>query len=112
MKILLIQPECQTGVIGFRLAAMPEPLALEILAASVPDHEVRILDLRGLFNQCSFLSIRLFELGDLRRQLVELFLKSRNLFGLLSLCAVHGNRRRHSHYDKRLLHGFYFSTFR
>ncbi len=46
MKILLIQPECQTGVIGFRLAAMPEPLALEILAASVPDHEVRILDLR------------------------------------------------------------------
>jgi radical SAM superfamily enzyme YgiQ (UPF0313 family) len=46
VKILLIQPECQTEVIGFRLAAMPEPLALEILAASVPDHEVRILDMR------------------------------------------------------------------
>jgi radical SAM superfamily enzyme YgiQ (UPF0313 family) len=46
VKILLIQPECQTGVIGFRLAAMPEPLALEMLAASVPDDEVRILDLR------------------------------------------------------------------
>ncbi len=46
MKILLIQPECQSGVIGFRLAAMPEPLALELLAASVPEHEVRILDMR------------------------------------------------------------------
>jgi radical SAM superfamily enzyme YgiQ (UPF0313 family) len=43
---LLIQPECQSGVIGFRLAAMPEPLALELLAASVPGHEVRILDMR------------------------------------------------------------------
>lgn len=46
MRILLIQPECQSSVIGFRLAAMPEPLGLEMLAASVPQHEVRILDMR------------------------------------------------------------------
>ena len=44
--MLLVQPECQSSNIGFRLAAMPEPLALEILAATVPDHEVRILDMR------------------------------------------------------------------
>jgi len=46
MRILLIQPECYEGGIGFRAAAMPEPLALEMLAACVPDHEVRILDMR------------------------------------------------------------------
>ena len=46
MRILLVQPESHYGRVGFRLAAMPEPLALEILAATVPDHEVAILDLR------------------------------------------------------------------
>lgn len=46
MRILLIQPECQSGIIGFRLAAMPEPLALEMLAASIPQHQVQILDMR------------------------------------------------------------------
>ena len=46
VKILLIQPDCYDGSIGFRLAAMPEPLALELLAAAVPDHECRILDMR------------------------------------------------------------------
>lgn len=46
MRILLIQPEGQNSKLGFRLAAMPEPLALEMLAATVPDHEVRILDMR------------------------------------------------------------------
>ena len=46
MRILLVHPECHTTDIGFRLAAMPEPLALEMLAACVPDHEVRILDMR------------------------------------------------------------------
>ncbi len=46
MRILLIQPEYQIAGFGFRLAAMPEPLHLEILAASVSDHEVRILDMR------------------------------------------------------------------
>lgn len=47
MKILLIQPEGQTGKIGFRLAALPEPLALELLATAAGDaHEIRILDMR------------------------------------------------------------------
>ena len=46
LRILLIQPECYVSGIGFRTVAMPEPLALEILAACVPDHEIRILDLR------------------------------------------------------------------
>jgi radical SAM superfamily enzyme YgiQ (UPF0313 family) len=46
LRILLIQPECHTPGIGFRLAALPEPLALELLAATVPEHDVRILDMR------------------------------------------------------------------
>ena len=46
MRILLIQPEYQIAGFGFRLAAMPEPLHLEILAATLPDHDVRILDMR------------------------------------------------------------------
>jgi radical SAM superfamily enzyme YgiQ (UPF0313 family) len=46
MKILLVQPEWKAEGIGFRLAAMPEPLALEILAAWLTDDDVRILDLR------------------------------------------------------------------
>ncbi len=46
MRILLIHPECQSSEIGFRLAAMPEPLALEMLAAVLEEHEVRIFDMR------------------------------------------------------------------
>lgn len=46
MRILFVQPEFRCGPIGFRLLALPEPLALEILAASVPDHDVAILDMR------------------------------------------------------------------
>ncbi|MBI5722562.1 MAG: radical SAM protein [Planctomycetes bacterium] len=46
MRILLIQPEYLTKGIGFRLAAMPEPLHLEMVAATVPEHDVRILDMR------------------------------------------------------------------
>lgn len=46
MRILLIQPEYQVAGFGFRLAAMPEPLHLEILAATVGEHEVRIFDMR------------------------------------------------------------------
>jgi radical SAM superfamily enzyme YgiQ (UPF0313 family) len=46
MRILLVQPDCQTSNFGFRFVAMPEPLALEMLAATVPDHETRILDMR------------------------------------------------------------------
>ncbi len=46
LRILLIQPEWNWGKVGFSLAAMPEPLALEKLAASTPGHDVRILDMR------------------------------------------------------------------
>ena len=46
MRILFIQPQCQSSDIGYCLAAMPEPLALEMLAATVPDHDLRILDMR------------------------------------------------------------------
>lgn len=46
MRILLVQPDYQPGAVGFRLVAMPEPLALELLAAMAPEHDVRILDLR------------------------------------------------------------------
>jgi hypothetical protein len=46
LRILLVHPEGQRGLIGFRIVALPEPLALEILASVVPDHETLILDLR------------------------------------------------------------------
>ncbi|MFC1783916.1 B12-binding domain-containing radical SAM protein [Planctomycetota bacterium] len=46
MRILLIQPDNLTDGIGFCLVALPEPLHLEIVAATVPDHDVRILDMR------------------------------------------------------------------
>ena len=46
LRILLVHPEYLTKGIGFRLAAMPEPLGLEMVAATVPGHEVRILDMR------------------------------------------------------------------
>lgn len=46
MRILLVQPDFRSRPIGFRLFATPEPLALEILAGAVPDHEMAILDMR------------------------------------------------------------------
>jgi hopanoid C-3 methylase len=46
LRILLIQPEYRTGGADFRTVAMPEPLALEMLAASAAEHDVRILDMR------------------------------------------------------------------
>lgn len=46
MRILLIQPDISRGKVGFTSMVQTEPLALEIIAASVPDQEVRILDLR------------------------------------------------------------------
>ena len=46
MKILFVQPALKSLEFGFSLVAMPEPLALEVIAASLPDHEVRILDMR------------------------------------------------------------------
>ena len=45
MRILLVQPDTPAGV-GFRTVALPEPLHLEMVAATVPDHDVRILDMR------------------------------------------------------------------
>jgi radical SAM superfamily enzyme YgiQ (UPF0313 family) len=55
MRILLIQPDYQIAGFGFRLAALPEPLHLEILAGGVPQHEVRILDMRIDANLCGML---------------------------------------------------------
>lgn len=45
MKILLIQPAQNRGL-GFRSLAVVEPLGLETIAGSIPEHTVRILDLR------------------------------------------------------------------
>jgi radical SAM superfamily enzyme YgiQ (UPF0313 family) len=45
LRILLVQPDVPPGV-GFRTVALPEPLHLEMIAALVPDHDVRILDMR------------------------------------------------------------------
>jgi len=45
MRILFIQPGLSDGV-GFRTVALTEPLHLEMVAATVPDHDVRILDMR------------------------------------------------------------------
>lgn len=42
----MVQPDYQAEGVGFRLVAMPEPLHLEMVAATVPDHDVRILDMR------------------------------------------------------------------
>lgn len=46
MKILLIQPNSTEIMVGFTSMIRPEPLALELIAATVPEHEVKILDLR------------------------------------------------------------------
>jgi len=46
MRILLVQADWKQHNFGFRLAAMPEPLGLETIAAAAPGHDVRILDLR------------------------------------------------------------------
>lgn len=46
MRILLVQPDWSANRVGFTYLVRPEPLALEIIAACVPDHEVKILDLR------------------------------------------------------------------
>jgi anaerobic magnesium-protoporphyrin IX monomethyl ester cyclase len=46
MKILLVRPDGREFIPAFSALWRPEPLALELLAATVPDHEVRILDLR------------------------------------------------------------------
>jgi len=45
MRILLVQP-LLSQAIGFRTVALPEPLHLEMVAATVPEHDIRILDMR------------------------------------------------------------------
>ncbi|MBN1383678.1 MAG: radical SAM protein [Elusimicrobia bacterium] len=46
MKILLIQPPLNPNIIGAGIGYLTEPLALEIIAASIPHHTVEILDMR------------------------------------------------------------------
>ncbi|HWB68943.1 MAG TPA: radical SAM protein [Solirubrobacterales bacterium] len=45
MRILLLNPSPGALTIGLKRLAKMEPLALETLAAALPDHEVRIVDL-------------------------------------------------------------------
>jgi radical SAM superfamily enzyme YgiQ (UPF0313 family) len=45
MKILLMQPSQERGL-GFRSLAVVEPLGLESVAGHLPEHSVKILDLR------------------------------------------------------------------
>ena len=46
MRVLLVHPPASPNVVGFNRFGCPEPLALEILAAAIPHHDVRILDMR------------------------------------------------------------------
>lgn len=46
MKVLLVEPPISPYDIPTGLAALPEPLSLAILSATIPGHEVRILDMR------------------------------------------------------------------
>ena len=46
MKVLLVQPPSPPNIIGEGIAFLAEPLALEIVAAGIPHHDVNILDMR------------------------------------------------------------------
>lgn len=46
MRILLVQPNYPGQLAGLNDVLRPEPLALELLAAAVGEHDVRIVDLR------------------------------------------------------------------
>jgi radical SAM superfamily enzyme YgiQ (UPF0313 family) len=46
MKVLLVQPPSPPNIIGEGIAFLAEPLALEIVAAGIPHHDVKILDMR------------------------------------------------------------------
>ena len=46
MKILLIQPPFNSNLIGGGILYMNEPLALEAIGAVVPEHKVKLLDMR------------------------------------------------------------------
>lgn len=58
MKILLIQPAQERGL-GFRRLAVVEPLGLESVAGTVPEHKVKILDLR--FENCLPETLKAFQ---------------------------------------------------
>ncbi|MFH1074207.1 MAG: cobalamin-dependent protein, partial [Candidatus Firestonebacteria bacterium] len=46
MRILLIQPPKVESIIGSFDLSLPEPLALEILAANLPEYDIHLLDMR------------------------------------------------------------------
>jgi len=46
MRVLLVQPSESQNAVGFNKFGCPEPLALAILAATLPQHQVEILDIR------------------------------------------------------------------
>jgi hypothetical protein len=46
LKILLIEPPPNSHDIVTGIAGLAEPLALECVASGVPEHEVKILDMR------------------------------------------------------------------
>lgn len=46
MKILLVQPPLNPNILGANFLYLTEPIALEVIAATVPGQEVKILDLR------------------------------------------------------------------
>jgi radical SAM superfamily enzyme YgiQ (UPF0313 family) len=46
MRVLLVHPDFGATDFGFRLAAMAEPMGLEMLAAALPEHDLRIADMR------------------------------------------------------------------
>ncbi len=46
MRVLLIKPGDNPSIVGYDPIIRAEPLGLEILAACIPQHEVKILDLR------------------------------------------------------------------
>ncbi len=46
MRVLLVQPPLDPTTSQLSTLGIPEPLGLEYVAATIPEHEVRILDLR------------------------------------------------------------------
>jgi len=46
MRVLLVQPPFDPTTSKLSAIGIPEPLGLEYIAAAIPDHDVRILDLR------------------------------------------------------------------
>jgi radical SAM superfamily enzyme YgiQ (UPF0313 family) len=79
MRVLLVQPEDPPMLVGFTRLARAEPLALEILAATIPEHQVRILDLR--VDPCLEQTLE-----DFRPHLVGVTGYTTNVPRMLSIC--------------------------